>query len=574
MFYTTAKKIFKANKLITIPASKNRKGPFIKDWSKYSKKAPTKTEFKSWLENYSEANICIPLGELNRLVAIDIDFNQEDNPELYGKVMEILPPTPIAKKGQKGLTLFYKFTNEISQSFKFEFEDGNKTALEVLSNGRTTDLPPSTHPKTKKNYQYTTEQTLEISDSVSELPCLSEKIIANLKKLFQSNTAILKNNVTGRNDQIKRMVISSLNKGVEVSVLLNQVLQYDKKHHSNPLFSDPTEFKDISSPDKNAQDFIMSIYKTLNNNTDCSSLKVMNLEELLNTKHPDIDWLVSDLLPSAGTSLLIAGPKMCKSQLSRYLAFAVADGKKFLKRDVKQGKVLIVLLEEHSRNIVSQLALLNIKNFSNVSFIERKNSQNYFLDTLKHIEKHRPSLVIIDTLAKFFGVDDINNYSKVIGPMNQIETIAHSSNTHILMIHHSRKGGTGSTEDVLGSTGLFSSVDTLLMIHNSQGAKDKIFITSKQRYSNIDFNSNLLIRNDKNLNFSEFSSLEEFNEFKTENNIKRLLKEKSLTETDIIDNVKGKTSIIKNSLFSLYDKGKISRTGKGIKGNPYFYSIP
>lgn len=575
MYTETAIKILTANALITLPGSKTRKGPALKGWSKFCSMKPSKSEFTSWKEKYPHANICLPLGEQNKLVAIDIDFNEEDDPILWNNIMEILPKSAISKIGSKGLTFFYKFNNEISESLYYNFENGYRIALEILSSGKATDLPPSIHPKTQKPYRYTSKKSFEHKHAVLELPILSPDCIKKLKSLFHSVPKLEHSMTSGRNDKLKKMTLASLNNGKSITDTSKEIFSYDKKYHSVHLFSDESEFSQVENPILNAETFVKNIKNTLDKDisNENSSLKVISLEELLNSETVEMDWLASELLLSVGTSLLIAGPKMGKSQLSRNLALAVADGKQFLGRNVKQGKVLIVLLEEYPDNLKSQIRLLNIKNIHNIKFITKQSTKNCFLDTLKYIENEKPQLVIIDTLAKFFGCEDINNYSKVISQMEQIEAIAHKSATHIMMIHHSRKGGGGSGDDVLGSQALFSSVDTLLTIHLQQGVKDKVFISSKQRYSNNDFKEALLVKNDKTLTFSFYANLEEYNEAKMASKIRKLLKSKSSTEQYILKNITGKTSLIKSSLNSLFDKGIIIRSEPGVKGKPYEYSL-
>lgn len=574
MYSEISKKIFKANKLTTIPACVNRKGPFIKNWSSYCTNTPTEEEREAWMENYPEKNICIPLGPVNNLIAIDIDFDQQENPELFESIMKILPITSISKFGSKGITLFYRYNGELTKIYYYTFDGIKRVALEILSQGKTSDIPPSIHPRTGKAYKYLGEDTFETKNIISKLPTLNSTIINQLELLFNLNFEKVVSCSSGRNDKIKNIVTAGLNKGVEQSSLLKQILTYDERHHSPPLFSDSKEFPPSSSPENNAQTFISNIKKTITSSTACDSLKVIGLEDLLTGKQTKIEWLVDELLPKRGTSLLIAGPKVGKSQLSRFLALRVADGGKFLRRKVKVGKVLIVMLEEHPSNVIDQITSLNIENQKAVTIITRQNSNNYFLDTLKYIEKEKPDLVIIDTLVKFFNCDDINNYNKVINPMSQIETVAHQNGTHIMMIHHAKKSSNGSSNDVLGSQALFASVDSLLILHKHQGVKDgKIFITTEQRYSANNFTDAPLIRNNDNLTFTVFKSLEHQKSTEMMSQIKELLTKQSLAEAKIIDQTTGKTELIKNSIRNLFDKKIITRSGKGIKTDPFIYSL-
>ena len=57
--------------------------------------------------------------------------------------------------------------------------------------------------------------------------------------------------------------------------------------------------------------------------------------ELMNEKHPPVEWLVDDMLPLVGFSIVAARPKVGKSTLARSLAVAVVRGLRWLDRKVK-----------------------------------------------------------------------------------------------------------------------------------------------------------------------------------------------------------------------------------------------
>ena len=77
----------------------------------------------------------------------------------------------------------------------------------------------------------------------------------------------------------------------------------------------------------------------------------LSMAELLTATEAAQEWTVGNLLPAGGLSLIAGKPGAGKSTLARDMALAVAQGKPWLGREVKQGPVLYLALEEHPRMI-------------------------------------------------------------------------------------------------------------------------------------------------------------------------------------------------------------------------------
>jgi hypothetical protein len=55
-------------------------------------------------------------------VAVDIDT---DDPDMVAAIMKVLPQSPVAKRGKRGRTLFYRGADKVkTTSFKFGPDDG------------------------------------------------------------------------------------------------------------------------------------------------------------------------------------------------------------------------------------------------------------------------------------------------------------------------------------------------------------------------------------------------------------------------------------------------------------------
>jgi len=148
----------------------NGKRPFLSEWQLANH------DYDDLIAKYPACNIGLICGELSGVVAVDIDLTDND---LINRVLAILPPSEIRKRGAKGLTLFYRYQGEINQ--KLYYNGG--TAVELLSTGNQTVLPPSIHPDTKMPYKWDYQGLTDISSY--DLPLLDyERTWARLQHLF------------------------------------------------------------------------------------------------------------------------------------------------------------------------------------------------------------------------------------------------------------------------------------------------------------------------------------------------------------------------------------------------------
>jgi hypothetical protein len=67
-----------------------------------------------------------------------------------------------------------------------------------------------------------------------------------------------------------------------------------------------------------------------------------NLKEMLDKYNPASNWLIPQLLRSAGLFILAGEPKVGKSIIGYHLAYAVAISGRFLGKPVRKGRVLYI----------------------------------------------------------------------------------------------------------------------------------------------------------------------------------------------------------------------------------------
>ena len=199
-----------------------------------------------------------------------------------------------------------------------------------------------------------------------------------------------------------------------------------------------------------------------------------------------VDWLVDELLIKGGISLIAAAPKSGKSTIVRQLAKAVCKGESFLGRKTMKGKVAYLALEEHPAMLKRQFNKIGVSGDDDILLhVGPVYNSSATEDLIKFLKDYDAELVVIDTLALFVGLDDINSYDKVNTAMAQVRRIARETGSHVMLVHHTVKTDMTGMNSIMGSQAFLGAVDTAMIIAR---VRDKRFLTSVGR-GLTDFNN-------------------------------------------------------------------------------------
>lgn len=142
-------------------------------WNDYFARLMNDTEIDA-AATWPGCGIGVCLGGLSGVIALDLDAEGD----LATALLEIMPPSPVAKVGAKGLTRFYRFNGEHSKNWHAE----GSTALELLSDNRQTVIPPTMHPQTNTPYYWAGESLTDVEKS--DLPTLPGDFLAKVQEVI------------------------------------------------------------------------------------------------------------------------------------------------------------------------------------------------------------------------------------------------------------------------------------------------------------------------------------------------------------------------------------------------------
>jgi hypothetical protein len=217
---------------------------------------------------------------------------------------------------------------------------------------------------------------------------------------------------------------------------------------------------------------------------------IKTVEQLLQIQFPPVKWIVNGIIGD-GLTMIVGAPKIGKSWLVLGLALAAAQRGKFLGQIPAAAEgVLYLALEDTDRRLQGRLKSMNAMNTPQLSNIQIATQWKDGLIGLRnYLSTHKEiDLVIIDTLARFANIVDMNAYAETTAALAGIKRLADDLSISIVVIHHAGKGksdkdyGKGGDwmEAALGSTGITGATDSTIFLQRVRGTpKGNLFITGR-----------------------------------------------------------------------------------------------
>jgi phage/plasmid primase-like uncharacterized protein len=300
-------------------------------------------------------------------------------------------------------------------------------------------------------------------------------------------------------------------------------------------------------------------------------LELVKLSDLFAEPEERVPWLVEGLLPLGGTSIFAGKPKAGKTTLVRQLAMAVAGGGTFLGRATAHGPVIYLAVEEKRSEVRRHFRDMGATGAEEI-YIHAALAPEDALEQLEAIAaRHRPRLIVLDTMFRVVRVKDGNDYVAVTNALEPIQQLARGSGAHVLSVHHMGKVARDGGDGILGSTAIQGAFDTAVMIDRRDQVRT---LKSIQRYG-IDLE-------ETELSFDPATRSSCLGRPKQESDLERVgdlildfLRDAGtlLPEDDINKGISGRKGKKMAALRALFQEGKVLRSGKGCSGDRYLYGI-
>ncbi len=203
--------------------------------------------------------------------------------------------------------------------------------------------------------------------------------------------------------------------------------------------------------------------------------------EILATEYPDPEWIIPDYLPE-GYTVLAGLPKLGKSVLGLQIAEAVASGGVLFGKQVTQGRVLYIAVEDTERRLKRRMQDNLYVGTGNLVFFNSWDhlDKGGFSALEKELRRQEYRVCILDTLFRMFspGIrqndsgqmaaigDALSNLAKPgIGVVKGLEGLDH----HNKGAYMNEKGG--NLGNLSGSISKAGAADTLWNVYRKRGEK-------------------------------------------------------------------------------------------------------
>lgn len=198
-------------------------------------------------------------------------------------------------------------------------------------------------------------------------------------------------------------------------------------------------------------------------------------------------WLIAGVLPQAGSSIMFGPSGVGKSFLALDMARCIATGLPWQGRATTPGKVVIVAVEDglntedRLRGMFQHFGMAKDTpifivspelDLSDDGTSARKLSERIVEDAGSGI-----AWIVIDTLARSFGMGDENSSTDMGRAIRNYEAIGAATGAHVTAVHHS--GHEGGRER--GSSALRAAMDTAMSVKADKKSGQIFLTTEKQK---------------------------------------------------------------------------------------------
>ena len=285
------------------------------------------------------------------------------------------------------------------------------------------------------------------------------------------------------------------------------------------------------------------------------------------------EWAVHRLIPKGGLCMIVAKPKVGKSTLARHLCVEIARGGTFLRRSVTKGSALYAVAEGPSRLAKEHFKLLGVYGGS-LDLFHHHGPFTIPLDEWLpgEIEENKATLVVLDPLQRFLAHGtDTKDYSQTTDASQPLIEIADATGCAIVLPHHARKQGGDAGDEALGSTALYGSVDTMILMQGGD-AGGRTLHTPDMRDGDMIEKHELILGDDGALSLGRSSDRTKRDEAKEK--IRGIIGPgESLSVKAIAERSAIHEKTVGRVLDGLQEEGTIVKTGKGHKNNPWLYEL-
>lgn len=298
-------------------------------------------------------------------------------------------------------------------------------------------------------------------------------------------------------------------------------------------------------------------------------LELTGLSDLLAEPDETVDYLVADRVPCGSVVILAGKPKAGKSTAARALALEVARGGSWLGCACLPRPVWYLALEDKRSEVRRHFRMMGA-GAEPVRFVFRQPADDLIARLHTLAAREHPGLIVVDTLQRLIKANDLNDYAETTAKLTPILTLARETGAAVLLVHHAGKAERQGLDAVLGSTALAGSADNVLILSRT----DRYRLLSSIQRIGPDLPETVITLDLETGRVSAGLTRHEADRGSIEALIlAALTASPEQTRAEIDAAVEGRKALKAEALRVLLETGRLCRSGRGGKADPYRYAI-
>jgi DNA-binding transcriptional ArsR family regulator len=289
----------------------------------------------------------------------------------------------------------------------------------------------------------------------------------------------------------------------------------------------------------------------------------------------DVDWIAPRYIARGATVLLVGGPKGGKSTLYAHLIGAALDGSDFLGERVTRTPVVLLTEQGPSslRPLLARVGLLDRDDLHLLLWRDTRGASwpSVVEEAVAQCRAVGAGLLIVDTLAQFAGLagDSENDAGAALDAMRPLQAAA-ADGLAVLIVHHERKGAGAIADSGRGSSAFAGAVDVILALRRGDG-ESRPTIRHLHALSRFDDTPEELVIELTEAGYVALGSAVNFAVEEAKEATLAAIGEEPLTTAQLVEATGLKRTAVYAALTELADAGKVTREGKGTRGDPHRY---
>lgn len=285
---------------------------------------------------------------------------------------------------------------------------------------------------------------------------------------------------TSRSGREWHEIIKLIKKGYSKTEVFTRMNAFSKWVESNSAYKEHTYNKALYLVTNEKEEADKIVQLEIN-----KPLEVYNDAEVDSLTIADTNWLIKDLIPEGGLTIIGGKASSFKSTATLHFAYAITTGNKVFKRlDTKKANILY-LNEENSWSIFKPIAIGVRKG------LDIQPSESLFFSTFQDLRLDVPggkeklenaivskniNVIILDSLKRFISfeenaADKVNEFF-----VNILKPLMIKYKLSIIMLHHTKKDPVGANtyhklDALRGSSDFVNIADSIVYFKRTVGAE-------------------------------------------------------------------------------------------------------